>query len=90
MLLQERIIIEPVFTANEGGKTQLGAFCPGEKDKSVIVLHFYVLLLSSKHGPYMLTYLIGALVAAAVAALHGVASGNPHLSPYHYSGSRSS
>ena len=31
-----------------------------------------------------LTYLIGALVAATVAALHGVASGHPHLSPHHY------
>lgn len=33
-----------------------------------------------------LTYLIGALVAATVAALHGVASGHPHLSPHHHPG----
>ena len=37
------------------------------------------------HG---LTYLIGTLVATTVAALHGVASGHPHLSPHHYPGCR--
>ena len=35
---------------------------------------------------HSLTYLIGTLVATTVAALHGVASGHPHLSPHHYPG----
>lgn len=34
-------------------------------------------------APRGLTYLVRALVTAAVATLHGVAPGHPHLSPHH-------
>lgn len=88
MLLQVKIIVEAVLRSKGGRSDPAGSFLSlaREKDRSAIAPCFCVLLLSRQQEPYSFTYLIGALVAAAIAAFHGVASGNPHLSPYHYPG----